>query len=247
MSIFDNPFFSIKGQEERLANVGATLNAAFNPFSKDTVQANVDSPILKTTLETASNHPYLVAGAVATVANPTGALAFGKASGQMALKAGSFIGKEVVKSAVAHPIPTAASVLIGAPLVAGVVFQKPSLVTDLPKESFNTGRKLVGVIQDHPVESAVIGGITGGVLAYEGYKALTGTSSTNTPSGAVLPTNSGGLVPTDISNAATQPITPATQVMGREISTSSRRRKKASKKINSTQNVRVQIVNQNFI
>ena len=70
-SIFNNPFFSIAGQVERIQNVGATLNAAFNPFAKvKGVSVTEDArkvlpPAVTSILETAASHPYVTAGIVA--------------------------------------------------------------------------------------------------------------------------------------------------------------------------------------
>lgn len=84
MGIFTNPFFSVAGQVERLKNVAATLNAAFNPFSQEKVVANVENKTLKTALETVANHPYLAAGVVAggitAVAQPAAAAAVVKSA-----------------------------------------------------------------------------------------------------------------------------------------------------------------------
>lgn len=54
-----------KGQKERLVNVRDTLNAAFNPFSKDRVQANTGSTTVNRALEAVANHPYVTAGVAA--------------------------------------------------------------------------------------------------------------------------------------------------------------------------------------
>jgi hypothetical protein len=62
---FQEPFFSKAGQIERLKNVGAVLNAAFNPFSETKVEANVENRALKYGLEAFANHPYLASGIAA--------------------------------------------------------------------------------------------------------------------------------------------------------------------------------------
>lgn len=64
-SIFQNKFFSKAGQKERIINVGKTLNAAFNPLSKDKVVANTNNKTVNKILETTANHPYITAGVAA--------------------------------------------------------------------------------------------------------------------------------------------------------------------------------------
>lgn len=65
MAIFKNKFLSKAGQKERLTNVVKTINAAFNPLSKDKVIANTPSKTANKVLETVANHPYVTAGIVA--------------------------------------------------------------------------------------------------------------------------------------------------------------------------------------
>jgi hypothetical protein len=115
----------------KIENVGAVLNAAFNPFSKDTVVANVSNPVLKTTLETVANHPYvstaLVAGGVTAVSNPTAALNVAKALVPTTTK-----GKIIAA--------------VAAPVAAGVVLSAPSqsakAIISTPSALVNVGQNI---------------------------------------------------------------------------------------------------------
>lgn len=96
--------------EAKIKNVGAVLNAAFNPFSKDKVVANVSNPVLKTALETVANHPYVSAAVVSApivaIKNPTAATT----------AVSSIIPKSVTgKVALAAAVPVATGALINQP------------------------------------------------------------------------------------------------------------------------------------
>lgn len=94
----------------KIENVGAVLNAAFNPFSKDTVVANVSNPTLKKSLELVANHPYVsagvVAGGITAVTNPSSALS---------------AAKTLIPTTTKGKIIAA----VAAPIVVGAVAQKP--------------------------------------------------------------------------------------------------------------------------
>lgn len=67
MGAFENPFFSIKGQLERVGNVVNVLAQSLNPLSKAKPVANVSNPLAKSALEFVAAHPVvtgLAAGAV---------------------------------------------------------------------------------------------------------------------------------------------------------------------------------------
>jgi hypothetical protein len=175
MSIFSNPFFSIAGQVERISNVGAVLNAAFNPFSKTTVQANVSNPILKTGLETVANHPYIAAGVVA------GGAAVGL---PRIAQTTSYVASSIVK---AHPLTTAAAVVtapISIPFVANILANPKvqKTIAEAPASSAKVGEDISGLInepsldngikfvKEHPAFSAAA--ITAALVAI-GYSAVT--------------------------------------------------------------------------
>lgn len=65
--VFENPFFSISGQVERIKNVGAVLSQSLNPFSKEKPTANVSNTILKSGLEIAASHPILTGLAAGSI------------------------------------------------------------------------------------------------------------------------------------------------------------------------------------
>lgn len=137
---------------------------------------------------------------------------FSSAARSAATTAAKSVAKTIVQSAVKNPIPTTAAVLAGGPLVAGAISKNPSIVTELPSKAFETGKKLVETIQEHPTATALVGGLTGGVLAYEAGKALLGNNTDvnpviNVPSATdntILPSmNNSNLTPN-------MPVTPAT-------------------------------------
>jgi hypothetical protein len=140
MSIFTNPFFSIAGQKERISNVGKTLNAAFNPFSKDKVVANVSNTTLKSALEGVANHPYIAAAAVAA---PITAVKY-PAAAASAVKAILPTSKKGVIASV-----------VAAPIIAGVVAKAPAktlgAVANAPSALFNVGSNTGSLISDPSV------------------------------------------------------------------------------------------------
>lgn len=66
MGIFDNPFFSIAGQKERLTNVYETLKAA---VTLQGVQSNTGIKPVDVVLSSAASNPYLTAAVVAPLTN----------------------------------------------------------------------------------------------------------------------------------------------------------------------------------
>lgn len=95
-----------------------------------------------------------------------------------AAKAVKVVAPKVASTAIAHPLATASGVLVGAPLLTGVISKKPELVTELPKKSFETGQGLVDIISEHPIASGAVASVTGGVAAYEVGKAIFGKGET---------------------------------------------------------------------
>jgi len=129
------------------------------------------------TLTATAGYVSVVAGAGAL----TGATKAGTLGGVVTTgikKAITGISKAVGKSFVSHPISTTAAVLLGAPMVAGVIKAKPEIITSLPAKSFKGGEKLVEVIEENPVAAAVVGGIPAGVAAYELSKEYLGGDET---------------------------------------------------------------------
>lgn len=97
MSIFENKFFSVAGQKERLTNVVNVLKSSLNPFDKNKVVANVENKTAKAALEFVANNPYTTAGLA------TGATAIIKAPVAAAAK--------VAKVAISNPVKSSLAVV----------------------------------------------------------------------------------------------------------------------------------------
>jgi hypothetical protein len=155
MSIFTNPFFSVQGQIERLTNVAQTLNAAFNPYSKDTVHANVSNPTVKAVLEVAANHPYITAGLIAGgVTAGTGKLL---STGKELLNVGKSAGVSLAK---AYPLVTAGAV-ISSPVSVPFVYQlakskkvQETLIS-LPSSAAQAGKDLSKLVDEPTLEKGI--------------------------------------------------------------------------------------------
>lgn len=117
MSIFENSFFSIEGQKERLGNVVDTLKAA---VTGQGVQSNTGNKTADAVLSAAASNPFTTAAAGAVVAAPGAAAA--------ALKAGFS----------ALPASGKVATVIAAPVVAGAVIANPNIA----KEAAKTPSKL---------------------------------------------------------------------------------------------------------
>ena len=195
---------------------------------------------------------------IATALVAGGALATNPVTSSAIVSAVSKTASTVGKTFVAHPISTAAGVLVGVPLVAGVISKKPELVTSLPSKAFSTGQGLVDVIEEHPVASGIVGGVTGGTLLYEGYKYLTGEKDVNVeiptvalpkeiPS-VVAPEEDGisvidksGQMNTQPYNPTTEPITPKTEKVSSS-GTVRRRKRKSKSSVPTSINQRVNVI-----
>jgi len=94
------------------------------------------------------------------------------------------------KQATQHPIQTFIAGTVGIPTVLGVIAEKPSLLTSLPQTAYEGGKKLVNVIEEHPIASAIVGSVGGGVALYEAGKAIgifdDKNNNTITPNYAVM-------------------------------------------------------------
>ena len=233
----------------RQATFGSTSKAKAGAIIVGTAAAAIVAPVLAT-----SSTARATAGAVVT-----------KVASSVS-SAGGAVAKAVGKSFIDSPIKATVGTLIGAPLVIGAIAKKPSVLIDLPKKSYATGGKIVEVVQKNPVPSAIIGGISGGVLGYELIDKLFGKSEQLSgdlkavgdnitipsspslypsgmpvsPTGATLPV--GDLTPTSVT-----PITPATQVLGRPAGSIVKRKKKKSQSLfpsSTGQRMSVNIYNQ---
>lgn len=112
MGIFENSFFSVAGQLERLANVGNTLVAAVTGKG---VQSNTGIKVVDQVLSTAASNPFSTAAIAATVVNPAGAV-------------------NAVKS-VFTALPTSAKVIsiVATPVVVGAVVENPKIAVEAAK------------------------------------------------------------------------------------------------------------------
>lgn len=80
---FTGPFFSIKGQVERLKNVGAVLSQSLNPFSNIKPVANVQNKTIKAGLEFVAANPYTTAAIATLPASAPARAAVGGAIGSL--------------------------------------------------------------------------------------------------------------------------------------------------------------------
>jgi len=242
MSIFDNKFFSVEGQKERLSNVGETLKAAVTGKG---VVANTPSNVANKVLGYAASNPFLTAAPIAVARNPAATLGAIKNTFN-ALPAAGKIG-----------------VVAGAPVVVGAVVSNPGLISkaaNAPRELSEFGGDVGNLIANPSLENAketfqnspIISSVIGAGTAIAIGAAATGTIATiaNTravkANTAIAANPSNAFVPTGQNQVApTVPLTPATTVIGREVS-SRVPGKRASKKRSGTgnQTVRVQILNQ---
>jgi hypothetical protein len=102
MSIFQNKFFSVAGQAERIRNVGATLASA---VSGGGVQAHTSSKTANKILSTIASHPFISAGVA------TGGIYAGKAlipavSGSLKAGTGATAGAVAGKTATTSTLKT---------------------------------------------------------------------------------------------------------------------------------------------
>lgn len=117
MSIYENSFFSVKGQKERIGNTLAVLKIAANPLNKEKIISTTSSKIVNKVLETVANNPYKTAAvaavgitAVGYTATSSGTLAASTArtSSQAVID-----GMSVKKLAIAGAVGFGAATLLG--------------------------------------------------------------------------------------------------------------------------------------
>jgi len=112
MSIFENSFFSIAGQLERLGNVKNTLIAAVTGKG---VKSNTGINAVDKVLSTAASNPFTTAAAVSVAVNPVGAINAAKS--------------------VFTALPTSAKAvsILATPVVVGAVVQNPQIAVEAAK------------------------------------------------------------------------------------------------------------------
>ena len=69
-----NALAKLDNLTDRAVNVAETVNAAFNPFSKKTVEANFGSPIVNRAVEAVANHPFQTALALTGITSAVNAV-----------------------------------------------------------------------------------------------------------------------------------------------------------------------------
>jgi len=144
MVTFTNPFFSIAGQVERLKNVGATLNAAFNPLAKGGVVADTGNKTIDKVLGTIASHPYVAAAIPALALNPAVALPVIKAVLPQTAKG------QVIAAVASIPV---------AGIVVQAVANKPTEVLDkalsAPEQAFDFGKQIGGLATEPSLDKGI--------------------------------------------------------------------------------------------
>lgn len=273
MAIFKNKFFSKEGQKERLTNVVNVLKASIT--GSDKVVANVSNPVVKKTVETVANKPFTTAAAVAVVANPVAAAGTAKAvatsigssisNASLGTKVGLAVATPIATSAVINS-PKLQKEIVNAPSSLSNIGKNIGKAVEDP-----TANNFKNIVKENPaITGVVIGGTalavgTGasGVIAtalntqaVKENTALSKELALNTDNlkdqiikeePQFIPSNS-SLLPKTIEgtkDTSLIPLTPSTQVVGKSVSSISKKRKKIiKKKSNPSNNVRVNVYNQ---
>lgn len=256
MAIFGNPFFSLKGQKERLSNVASTLKAA---VTGQGVSANTASSTVNKVLSSAASNPFTTAGIAAVAINPAAAAG--------TVKAGFG----------ALPLGGKVAAVVAAPVVVGAAVANPQLISkagSAPKELSQFGGDVGSFIKNPSLESGkdvlknspylsagtallggalVGGGIAGTVATIANTRAVKENTKASLTSVKETVYDGGDLfnTPPEISrekspsSPQSQPLTPETMVLGREVKTGTvvPRRRKVNKP--RVPNVRVSVLNQN--
>jgi len=257
MSIFSNPFFSVAGQLERGSNVLQTLKAA---VTGQGVRSNTGVATVDKVLSTAASNPFVTAGVGAVAAGPATALKAAQA-GFGALPTGGKVAAVVAAPVVVGAVAANPNLISQAAQTPKALSQFGGNVGTLIKDPSLSNAKQV--IEDNPVISAgvaaagalAVGRGVSGLIA-SGLNTAAVKENTQAALGA-LPSNPVSSVPRNLETAITSltpaedagpsslPLTPETQVLGREVKTASvvkpRRRKAATR----APDVRVNVLNQN--
>jgi len=218
------------------SNIGSKLSEIFLPSEKVAAERRLKAfgseskgkaaAIIVGTGAAAIAAPILIGSAAARTALASAASKTATSLGSAAKATGSMIGQSFVKA----PIQTSAAVLVGAPLIAGVIASDPQIVTEIPKKSFQTGASLIETIKEHPIGTAILGSVAGGVAAYEGYKALTDEGIIKEETKEKILNSSEEALPVSQSGnkgiSSAVPITPETQIIGKAAKSVSIRKKK---------------------
>lgn len=171
MSIFQNNFFSLEGQKERLQNVANTLKSA---LTLKGVQSNTGIKPIDTALSNLASNPYLTALGGSILSKPSIAT-------QAIKEVSTGIASTTLNYVKTKPLQT----MIGGSLVAGVLTSNPKIIKDIPTSSFKVGQDIGNITANpsisglkdfaskHPfVTGALI--TAGGVGLLKGGSYLTG-------------------------------------------------------------------------
>jgi len=258
MSIFANPFFSIAGQQERVSNVGNTLLAAVTGKG---VKSNTGSAGVDKILSYAASNPFTTALVGAGAINPSalgGTLKAGFNALPASGKAATIVAAPIVIGAVSSnpglvaQAGTAPSQLSEFGKDIGAVTKNPTVqgFKDVFVNSpvLSTGTALLGI-------AAIGGGTAAAISTIANTRAIKeNTRAINAPTApvGVLPTSPAMDLPTSpqsgtIAAPQEQPLTPETQVLGKEVKSPTRSiaKRRSTPKASIANAVRVNIFNQN--
>jgi len=216
-----------------------------------------------TTSKTVAGVAIVGTAAAAVLAAPAAAgVAARSAIASTAAKAAPVVGKSILSAAKANPILATAAVL-SAPTVATAVIKNPKVIgsaagaiSDLQIAGINVAAGNKNILEaakeyatDHPIATGIGAAVTAAAVISK-IPAGVGYAIGKSDSDKVVPTGLPSQELTTISKLPTStpasssmiPLTPATQVVGRSVGTTKKR--KATKKTPSTStNIRFNIVN----
>lgn len=197
--------------------------------------------------------------AVIGIATKAGSLASG--IGTKILEASGFVAKKVASTAIENPAKFAVNVAKGSIVTAGAVgvaagggaLLLPEIYKGAKKATQTTVSIVKGEKQFTAEDLPAIGKTAGTVLGVGalGYGAgllaekLIDNSTASLPSQTNLSTSAPPMVSQPIASAV--PLTPSTQVIGKEVSSSRRRYKKEKKAVGNNQSVKVNVYNQSRV
>lgn len=191
--------------------------------------------------------PIVATSAAARTAIVVGAKQATSVLGKGALQTGSNIVKAIGNKFVTSPIPTTLGVLIGTPIVAGIIKENPKAIVTLPKQGFNIGTNIGKFINENPKTSALIG--AGGALS-AALLIAKGTKDeiiNNVDIPQILPINKTIEQETQKENKneviATNPVPPLAQETQKLTKTTTKKRK-YKKKVTSS-GLQVKVINVN--
>lgn len=168
------------------------------------------------------------------------------------------LGGRIATTAAANPIKTAVFATVATPIIAGSVARDPTIVTRTPYEVANFSSDLFKAAKDPSIESfrevveesPLLSAATGLLVAGTGAAALVnaGTNLLNSrndsPEDAFVSSSTTPPLLSSASSGSPIPLTPQTQVIGREAGTKSITKRKASK-LRKQPAVNVRVYNQN--